>query len=79
MITRIDLNMELKPKICEPCMKSKATVTPYPKESDTQAQEYSEHVHWDLWGPVSLNGHYYTTAQLDDATCKTKVYFQEKS
>ena len=34
MITGIKLNMESKSEFCEPCVKDKSTVAPYPKESD---------------------------------------------
>ena len=80
-ITGIKLEANSKPEFCEVCTKAKASRQPFPKESKTRAKKYSEHVHWDLWGPVtvkSLNGHYYMAAQIDDATRETKLYFQEK-
>ena len=80
-ITGIDLDKSSKPKFCEACVKAKLARQPYPQESSTGAEKYGDCVHWDLWGPMSvksLNGHFYMAAWIDDATCKTKLYFQEK-
>ena len=54
---------------------------PFPKESETHTTKYREHIHWDLWGPASvqsLSGNSYMAACIDDATCKTVLYFQAK-
>ena len=78
-ITGIDLDMDLKPEFCEPCVKAKSIQQPFLKKSDTQAETFGEHVHWDLWGPVSvksLSGNLYVAVCIDDHTCKTQQYFQ---
>ena len=70
-ITGIELDNESKPDFCEACIKAKSARKPFPKQSETRATKYGDHVHWDLWGPArvkSLNGHYYVAAYLDDAT-----------
>ena len=80
-ITGIDLDESSKPEFCEACAKAKSARQPYPQESYTRAEKYGDCVHWDLWGPASvksLNRHFYVAAQIDDATRKTKLYFQEK-
>ena len=80
-ITRIDLDESSKPEFCEACAKVKSVRQPYPQELYTRAEKYGNCVHWDLWGPASvksLNGHFYVAAQIEDATRKTKLYFQEK-
>ena len=64
-------------------LRSNTPVVPlqYPQESETRAEKYRDYIHWDLWGPASvksLNGHFYVAAWIDDATWKTKLYFQEK-
>ena len=79
--TGIDLDNGLNPEFCDACAKAKSAWQPFPKESKTRATKYSERVHWDLWGPASvksLNGHHYIAAHIDDATCETILYFQEK-
>ena len=53
---------------------------PFPKESETRATKYREHVHWDLWGPASvrsLAGNSYVATQIDDATRETRLYFPQ--
>ena len=80
-IAGIELDPESKPEFCEACAKAKLVREPFLKESKTRAAKYGERVHWDLWGPVvvkSLNGHNYVAARIDDVTCETKLYFQEK-
>jgi hypothetical protein len=72
--------MDFKPDFCDACAKEKLARQPLLK-SKTRAKKFGKHVHWDLWGPAlvrSLNGHHYVTAQIDDATRQTKLYFQEK-
>ena len=49
-ITSIQLDPESKPEFCKVCAKAKAAWQPFPKESETFATKYREHVHWDLWG-----------------------------
>ena len=81
LIMGIQLDAETKPKFCEACAKAKSAWQPFPKESKTQAESFGERVHWDLWGPASvksLDGYSYVAAHIDDATCETKLYFQEK-
>ena len=53
-ITGIQLDPESKPEFCKVCAKAKAARQPFPKESETRATKYGEHVHWDLWGPASV-------------------------
>ena len=80
-ITGIQLDPESKPEFCEVCAKAKAAWQPFPKESETCATKYGECVHWDLWGPASvqsLSGNSYVVAHIDDATHKTVLYFQAK-
>ena len=80
-ITGIDLDETSKPEFCDACEKAKSACQPYPKESDTRAEKYSDRVHWDLWGPASvksLNGNQYVAARIDDATRKMMLYFQKK-
>ena len=79
-ITGINLDESSKPEFCEACTKAKSAHQPFPKESHTQAEKYSDHVHWDLWGPASvksINSHHYVAARIDDATWETMLYFQE--
>ena len=43
--------------------------------------KYGERVHWDLWGPASvqsLNGNSYIAARIDNATRETWLYFQKQ-
>ena len=64
-ITSIKLDPESKPKFCEACTKAKLAQQPFLKELETHASEYSEHVHWHLWGPAvvrSLSGNLYAAA-----------------
>ena len=80
-ITSIQLDPESKPELCEACAKAKAALQPFPKESKTRATKYGEHVHWDLWGPASvqsLSRNLYVAARIDDATRETVLYFQAK-
>ena len=80
-ITGIQLDGESKPKFCNACAKAKSARQPFPMESETQAENFGERVHWDLWGPASvksLDDYSYVAACIDDTTCKTKLYFQEK-
>ena len=53
-ITAIQLDPESKPEFCEVCAKAKAAWQPFPKESGTHVTKYRERVHWDLWGPASV-------------------------
>ena len=48
-ITGIQLDPESKPEFCKACAKAKAAWQPFPKESETCAIKYREHIHWDLW------------------------------
>ena len=80
-ITGIELDEQSKPEFCQACAKAKSARQPYPKESKTRAEKFGDRIHWDLWGPASvksLNGHCYVATRIDDATHKTKLYFQEK-
>ena len=80
-ITGIQLDPESKPEFCKACAKAKVARQPFPKESETRATKYGECIHWDLWGPASvrsLSGNLYMAARIDDATCKTMLYFQAK-
>ena len=76
LVTGVELDLESKAEFCEACTKAKSACKPFPKESDTRAEKFSERVHWDLWGPASvksLNGHHYMAARIDDATRQTKL------
>ena len=80
-ITGIELDMDSKPKFCEPCVKAKSARIPFPQKSDTRTEKYGERVHWDLWGPASvrsLNGNHYVAARTDDHTRENKLCFQPK-
>ena len=80
-ITRIELDKDSKPEFCKACVKAKSARQPFPKESKTRATKYGEHVHWDLWGPASvqsLNGNSYVAVHIDDATRETQLYFQKQ-
>ena len=80
-ITSIQLDPESKPEFCEACAKAKAAQQPFPKESETCAMKYRECVHWDLWGPASvqsLSRNSYVAACIDNATHETMLYFQAK-
>ena len=64
-ITSIKLDPESKPEFCEACAKAKPAQQPFLKELETHALEYSEYIHWDLWGLAtvrSLSGNLYTAA-----------------
>jgi hypothetical protein len=46
-----------------------------------RAENFGEKVYWDIWGPTSvksLNSNSYVAARIDDATHKSKLYFQQK-
>ena len=78
----IQLDPNSKPEFCEPCAKAKLTWQPFPKESETRASEYGEHIHWDLWEPAAvkiLSGNLYVAACIVDASCETTLYFQVKN
>ena len=80
-ITGIQLDPESKPEFCKVCAKAKAAQQPFLKESETHATKYGECVHWDLWGPASvqsLSRNSYMVACIDDTTHKTMLYFQAK-
>ena len=47
-ILGVELDPESKPEFCETCAKEKSAKQPFPKESQTRAEEYGERVHWDL-------------------------------
>ena len=44
-ITGIQLDPESKPEFCKTCAKAKVAQQPFPKESETCATKYGEHVH----------------------------------
>ena len=80
-ITGIKLNPESKPNFCDACAKAKSAYQPFPKEPKLRAEKFGKQVHWDLWGPAtdkSLNTNSYMAAHIDDATCESKLYFQDK-
>lgn len=80
-ITGIELDLTSKLEFCEACAKAKAVQQPFLKKSQMRAMKYGEHVHWDLWRPASvqsLSGNQYVTAQIDDGTCETRLYFLKK-
>ena len=77
-ITEITLDDNSKLEFCDACAKAKSVHKLFPQESDMQAEKYGDHVHWDLWGQKSINGNHYLAARIDDTTCETKLYFQEK-
>ena len=59
----------------------KPTTHPFSKELLTHASNFSEKVHWDLWGPASiksLGGISYAAMRKDDATHMVKPYFLAK-
>ena len=71
LVTGINVDLDSKFKFCEACAKAKLACQPFPKESETRAKNFGEHIHWDLWGPASvksINGHHYVAAGIDDAT-----------
>ena len=61
-ITGIQLDPESKPEFCKACAKAKVAWQPFPKELETRATKYGEHVHWDLWGPASVETHMWQCA-----------------
>jgi GAG-pre-integrase domain len=80
-INGITIDPDSKPDFCEACAKAKLARQPFPQESNTRAKNYGEQVYWDLWGPASvksLSGNSYVAARIDDATRKSKLYFQQK-
>jgi hypothetical protein len=80
-INGITIDPDSKPDFCEACAKAKLAWQPFPQESNTRAENYGERVHWDLWGPASVkspSGNSYMAARMDDATRKSKLYFQQK-
>jgi len=67
--------------IPDSCAKAKSNTQPFPKESTTRAKEYSERVHWDLWGPTTvqtIDGFSYCAARIDGATREMKLFFLKK-
>ena len=54
MIMGIELDQNSKPEFCETCANAKAARHPFPKQSFTHATRYGECIHWDLWGPASV-------------------------
>ena len=81
LIAGIELDPNSKPEFCKACAKAKAAHQPFPKESKTRAKNFGEQVHWDLWGPASVqspNSHSYIAACIDNAIWKSKLYFQQK-
>ena len=54
MVTRINLDLNLKPEFCEACIKAKATHKPFPKESKTEYTAYGDKVVADVWGPATV-------------------------
>lgn len=63
---------------CEPCLKGKQTILPFPKQKSTRATEVLELVHSDVCGPMetdSFTGCRYFLTFIDDKTRKTFVYF----
>ena len=78
LILGIELDQNSKPEFCDACAKAKASCQPFPKQSDTRAEQYGEHVFWDLWGPVTVRSqsrNFYATARMDDHTWEMKLYF----
>ena len=76
-IAGIDLDINSKPEFCKPCAKAKSAHQPFPKKSDTQATQYGECVHWDLWGLASvrsLSGNLYCAAHIDNHSHETSLY-----
>ena len=51
---QIDPN-DTEERFCEACAAGKLTMKPFPKESLMHAKELGKRVHWDLWGPASMN------------------------
>ena len=71
IVLGVELDSELQPEFCDACTKAKSNVQPFLKQSYTQATEYGQKVHWDLWGPASvrsLQGNSYCVARKDDAS-----------
>lgn len=69
------------PEFCDSCAKAKSNTHPFPKESTTCTKEYGECVHWDLWGPATIqtiDGFSYCAARIDDATQEMKLFFLKK-
>ena len=78
-ITRIELDMDLKPEFCNLYAKAKSARLPFPQKSDSCVENCGEKVHWDLWGPTlvrSLSRNYYGATCMNDHTHKNKFYFQ---
>lgn len=78
-VAGIKIDPELKPEFCESCAKAKSACHPFPQESLTHASKYGEQVHWDLWGPPtvqSIDGYFYVAVHINDATHETVIYFQ---
>lgn len=51
---QIDPN-DMEERFCEECTGGKLTTKPFPKESLMHMKEFGERVHYDLWGPASMN------------------------
>ncbi|KAI5680165.1 hypothetical protein M9H77_01392 [Catharanthus roseus] len=70
-------------EICESCVISKQSRTPFPKGKTQRARELLQIVHSDLCGPInpiSNGGKRYIMTFIDDLSRKTWAYFlQEKS
>ena len=44
LITGICLDKESKPEFCDACVKAKSARQPFPKESESQAEKYGDHI-----------------------------------
>jgi len=81
LVTGIEIDHASVPEFCDSCAKAKSNTHPFPKESDTRAEEYGERVHWDLWGPAAvqaIDGSSYCAARIDDATREMYLFFLKK-
>ena len=82
LVTGIEIDHASVPKFCDSCAKAKLNTHPLPKESDTRAEEYGKHVHWDLLGPMAvqaIDSSLYFAACIVDATQEMKLFFLKKT
>ena len=80
MVTRVNLNMSLRPEFCPACIKAKATRKHFSKESQTEYKSYGDKFVSDVWGPApvqSIRGNHYYNLYKDQSSHEEVMYLHE--